>query len=81
MVDQIDKQLRKLSPKPRKAFEKLIKQILSGNTKGLDVQKLKGRNDVYRVRKGEFRIIFRKSKRGAVNIIAFENRSDTTYNL
>lgn len=79
MVDKIDKQLRKLSSKQQKAFQKIITQIVSGQTKGLDILKLKGRDDIYRVRKGAFRIIFRKDKSDDVKIIAFENRSDTTY--
>lgn len=79
MVDRIDKQLRRLTLKQRQKFEKLIEQILSGDTRNLDVKKLKGRDDVYRVRKGNFRIIFRIEKSDHVKIIAFENRSDTTY--
>lgn len=81
MVDRIDKQLKKLSSKQRKAFERLIKQILTGNVMNLDVKKLKGREDVYRVRKGAFRIIYRTDKTGDVKVIAFESRSDTTYNV
>lgn len=81
MVDRIDKQLKKLSEKQRRTFEKLIEQVLLGDTKKLDLKKLKGRDDVYRVRKGAFRIIFRKDESGDVKIIAFENRSDTTYNF
>lgn len=80
MVDKIDKQLRKLSQKQRTQFANLIEQILAGKAGGFDILKLKGREDTYRVRKGNYRIIFRKVDNGEIKIIAFENRSDTTYN-
>lgn len=79
MVDKIEKQLQKLSLKQKKNFENLIEQIISGNLNNLDVLKLKGRDDTYRVRKGNYRIIFLKSKDGTIKILAFENRSDQTY--
>lgn len=53
---------------------------MSDNLIGLDVKKLQGRNDIYRVRKGMFRIIFRKIPNVENAIIAVERRSDTTYN-
>ena len=78
MVDRIDKQLKKLSPKQRIAFQKLIEQIQAGDLQKLDVVKLIGYVDVFRVRKGEYRIIFRKLE-NEIKILAFEHRSDSTY--
>lgn len=79
MVDKIDKQLRKLSGKQQKVFKEFIEQIIAGNLNGLDVLKLKGRKDTFRVRQGGYRIIFQKLKSGDIQILAFENRSDKTY--
>lgn len=79
MVDRVDKALDKLPPKQQKIYVELIQKILSGKIDQLDVVKLKNTDNVYRVRKGVYRIIFQKMKEGKVNIIAFEHRSDRTY--
>lgn len=79
MVDKIDKQLRKLNPKQQHVYIDLIKRILRGNIDDLDVAKLKGSTNVFRVRKGDYRIIFQRLDDGRINIIAFEHRSETTY--
>lgn len=79
MVDRIDKELRKLDPKRKQAFIELLLKIVSGNLQGLDVVKLKGSRDIFRVRKGSYRVICRKWETGKINIIAFEHRSESTY--
>lgn len=79
MVDRIDKELRKLSPKLKKVFHELLQRIIAGNLAGLDVVKLKGSQDIFRVRKGSHRVIFQKKATGGINIIAFEHRSEATY--
>ena len=79
MTDRIDKQLCKLETKQQKVYLKLIERILTGDFQGLDIVKLKGNWDIYRVRKGEYRIIFQRMDSGEVKILAFEHRSETTY--
>ena len=79
MTDRIDKQLCKLETKQQKVYIKLIERILTGDFQGLDIVKLKGNWDIYRVRKGEYRIIFQRMDSGEVKILAFEHRSETTY--
>ena len=80
MVDRIRKALRQVSPKEQKQLTEAIRQILADDLQGFDIKKLQARDDVYRVRKGDFRIIFRKISNGENAIIAVERRSDTTYN-
>lgn len=80
MVDRIRKTLKRLSPKERVQLLEAVRRIKADNLIGLDVKKLQGRDDVYRVRKGLFRIIFRKIPNVENAIIAIERRSDTTYN-
>ena len=79
MPDRIEKALRKLSEKERKRLKNLLYFIKSGALNGLDLAKLKGTNDIYRVRKGDLRVIFRKTKDDVIMILAIERRSDTTY--
>ncbi len=79
MVDRIRKTLRQLSPKQQKFLIDVIGRILRNDLVGLDVKKLQGLNDVYRVRKACFRVIFRRITNGENIIIAVERRSKSTY--
>lgn len=77
-MDQIEKALRKLSAKERKSLEQLFKLVRAGQLDGLDVRKLVGQPNVYRVRKGDLRIIFSRTGR-SIRLIALERRTTTTY--
>jgi mRNA-degrading endonuclease RelE of RelBE toxin-antitoxin system len=79
MVDKIEKALRKLSGKERRAVANLIKRIASGDVAGLDIKKLKGSKTIYRARKGDIRIMYNMKSKENINILAIERRSDTTY--
>jgi len=78
MTDQIEKVLNKLSEKEKAKLKQIIDLIRLGRLDGLDLKKLKGRKDVYRVRKGDMRVIFIK-KDFDTYILAVERRTDTTY--
>ena len=78
-MDRIGKALRKLSKSEQRALKAILREILAGNLTGLDVKKLKGHEEIYRVRKGSIRVIFRKSN-GLFHILTIERRTDTTYN-
>lgn len=77
-MDQIEKALRKLTAKERKQLERLLALIEAGHFQGLDVRKLVGQEHVYRVRKGDLRIIFSVRKR-SITVLALERRTTTTY--
>lgn len=79
MVDRMTKNLRKFSKRERDQILQVMKRILMNDLQGLDVKKLKDREDAFRVRKGDFRIIFRKVDKGTNSIIAVERRSESTY--
>lgn len=78
MPDRIQKFLRKLPEKQRRGIERLIERIVARETDSLDVQKIQGGHDIYRVRQGDLRIIYRLFD-DEVFIIASERRSDNTY--
>ena len=61
-MHKIEKFLKKLSDKEHKEVEKIIESILFDKGKNLNIKKLKGIDDVYRIRKGSIRIIFKKTK-------------------
>lgn len=78
MVDRMLKILKKLSKQERAEADRIIESILMNRLENLDVKKLKGTTNVYRVRKGNVRIIFRKVN--PVNrLVAIERRSEKTY--
>ena len=80
MSSELEKLLAKISPKEKKNLENIIEKIITSNVKGLDMKKVVGYDDVFRVGKGNFRIIFKITKTDT-KIVSIERRSDTTYNF
>ncbi len=78
-MDRIEKALRKLSYKERKKIKDILAQINDGDFRKLNLKKLKGKTDIYRVRKGDIRIILHKTKGNSIKILAVERRSSKTY--
>ena len=78
-MDKISKALKKLSAKEKIKVKILLEKILSGAFSNVDIKKLKARDDIYRIRQGNLRIIFRK-RETVITILTIERRSDTTYN-
>ena len=74
-MDKIAKLLKKISPQDREALLALVQKLMAGD-KSLAVIKLKN-SDFYRVRHGNFRIIFHKA--GGVVIDSIKLRNDNTY--
>ena len=77
-MDRIAKFLKKLLPKEKDALKDIIAKVLAHDFSGLDVKKLKGEENKFRVRKGDTRIIFRKDGDN-IFILSIERRGDTTY--
>ncbi|MBI1755103.1 hypothetical protein HY250_04855 [Candidatus Azambacteria bacterium] len=79
-MDTIEKALRKLNREEKERMKHILTQLAADTLHGLDIKKLKGRKDVFRVRKGKLRIIYRTAEK-KIFVLAIERRSDTTYNL
>jgi mRNA-degrading endonuclease RelE of RelBE toxin-antitoxin system len=78
-MDKIEKALRKFSEGERKKIKEILSDLQKFPwKKNLDIKKLKGRNDIYRVRKGDIRIIFRLFKK-KVFVIKIGRRKSSTY--
>ena len=80
-MNKIDKALRKLTPKERGWVKDALEKLRTNETENLDLKKLRGREDVFRIRKGSVRIIYRRDTDGAMFLISIERKSDTTYNF
>lgn len=76
----LSKLLSKLNIEDRKILESVVAKIASLNWYNLDIKKLKGYQDIFRFRKGKFRIIFTKNGKN-IRIINIERRKETTYDL
>ncbi len=77
-MDRIAKFLKKLTPKERKITEEIIALVSARDFSGLDIKKLKGSVNIFRIRKGNIRVIFLKEG-SQININSIGRRSDTTY--
>lgn len=77
-MDKISKLLKRLGSKERRQIKELLLKIESGNFVGLDVKKLKDQEDIFRVRRGDLRIIF-QHKNKISTILTIERRSEDTY--
>ena len=83
-MDLVSKFLRKLDRGRRQETEVLLLQIKQRKFANLDIKKLKGEDNVFRVRKGKIRVIFSVSKGRTpndpeVSVVSINFRSDTTY--
>ena len=77
-MDKIQKELKKLSPKEKRWVENILFHLEQGDFSGLNIKRLKGHGDIFRVRKGDIRIIYRVT--GNENyVLAIERRSEKTY--
>ena len=79
MVDKITKSLNKFSDSERAMVKKILVALNSGNFSGLDLKKLKSHENIFRIRKGKIRIIYRLQS-GQIYLLAVEKRNDNTYN-
>lgn len=77
-MDKIQKFLLKLSKEERTLLAETIKSIHEGKTKELNTKKLAGYKDIYRVRVGQIRIIYKK-KKDDIQILETSFRSEKTY--
>ncbi len=77
-MDRNEKFLKKLSDREFANLSKTLKLIKLGETKTLDIKKLSGHSDVYRVRNGQIRIIF-LANREKIDILEISRRDDKTY--
>mgnify|MGYP001570783280 CR=1 FL=1 len=78
-MDTFEKAIRKLASEDKKLIRETVNKIIGHSFQGLDVQKLKGTWDVFRARKGDFRILYRFRDDGEAVILAIERRSEKTY--
>ena len=77
-MDKLEKAYRKLNAFEQSIVDRLYQKLALGDTLGLNIKKLRGYLDVYRIRKGRVRIIYRNSN-GKIEILEISLRDSHTY--
>lgn len=77
-MDKNQKLLKKLSKKEFDTVQTTVEDILLGRTKHLDIKKMTGHKNLYRVRVQNIRIIFLKIESG-IEILEISRRNENTY--
>lgn len=81
MVDRVQKALDKLTAKEKEAVKDILTRLKNRQLDNLDIKKLKGKDDIFRVRKGSIRIIYQDKGDGGIFVLTIERRNDNTYNF
>jgi len=79
-MDQISKALKKLSSAERKKVKLTLTKLESGSFSGLDIKKLKDRNDIYRLRIGNIRVLFQRTAKDIL-VLKIALRNKKTYKV
>ena len=80
-MDRIEKALEKLAARERAQIKDILQKLQKRQTAGLDIKKLKGRDDIFRVRKGDIRAIYRTDKMRRIFVLRIDRRDKSTYKL
>lgn len=78
MADKIKKILAKLTVKEQEIVKLLILRVKLGDTDGLNISHLNGHTDLFRVKKGRIRIVYRM-KSSKIIIVRIDRRNEKTY--
>lgn len=79
MPSKVEKFLKKLDAKHSVVIARILDRILRGDFEFLDMKKLEGSLNQYRIRKGNIRIQFSLDKNGNAIEIAVDWRNEGTY--
>lgn len=78
-MDGIRKFLNHLEAKRKAVIEEIIARLVKHDFEGLDIKKLKGQKNHFRVRKGKIRIQFYFDEANNVVVTDATYRNDNTY--
>jgi len=77
-MDKISKVVKKLNSKDAIKIANTIELLVKNNLNNLNIKRLKGYKDIFRIRVGNYRIIFKKEMEKVI-ILHIGNRDDKTY--
>ena len=77
-MDKVKKAVAKLPKEYKSKFDWLMLKLWARDFSGLDMIKLKGQNDLFRVKKSRLRVIFRLTKNN-IEVLQVDLRNEKTY--
>jgi mRNA-degrading endonuclease RelE of RelBE toxin-antitoxin system len=77
-MDKIQKTLNKIGSKQAGRIIVVFTKIKSNNFDGLDIKKLKGFKYLFRVKAGEYRVVYQKTPE-KIEVVGLYKRDDNTY--
>ncbi len=78
-MNALEKAVAKLTEKDKKLVAEIVEKITQRSFEGLNVEKLKGNTSAFRVRKGDFRIVYYLKDTNEPMIVSIARRSEKTY--
>lgn len=77
-MDRINKALKSIPRKYADTLADIIENIKNDKTTGLDVKKLRGYSNIFRVRVGKYRILYKMEAKN-IEILDISKRNENTY--
>ncbi|NCS99138.1 type II toxin-antitoxin system RelE/ParE family toxin [Candidatus Parcubacteria bacterium] len=77
-MDKISKLINKISKKDALNIADTLQKIIENKTNKLDIRKLRGHDYIFRVRFGNYRIIYTDNKK-QIKILEISKRDEQTY--
>lgn len=77
-MDKIDKAIKKLTEKEKGIVKEVVKTLRSERFNNLNIKKLKGESNIFRVRKRKVRIVY-QIRDGRIFILKVGHRKENTY--
>lgn len=77
-MNKTDKFIKKLTKSQRLQLDNSLRKLYEDQLSALDIKKLTGSKDIFRLRVGRIRVIYSK-RNDKIKIILITNRDDKTY--
>jgi len=78
MTDKISKLLAKIPVKDLLRIQQTLEKIKDLQFEGLNIKAIKGQNEIFRVRVGRYRIIYKLEDKN-IFLISIDKRNEKTY--
>lgn len=78
-MDKIEKSLEKLTKKERQIVKEILTRLIKNDIIGINLEKMKGEKDIFRIRKSRIRIIYRVDINNQIFILKIDRRNEKTY--
>lgn len=77
-MDKVSKAIQKINSKDALKIADVLELLLENKVESLDIKKLKGHTDIFRIRVQNYRIIFKRDK-DTIQILYIGKRNEKTY--